>query len=52
MSASGNINVTDGSMNYQGKYLEIGGFFNNDGNFDWNNLEYSIVDGFGTMGCN
>jgi len=52
LSASGNINVTGGDMNYTGKYLEIGGFFEEDGNFDWNDLTYNIVDGFGTMGCN
>jgi len=52
MSYSGNINVDGGNMNYDGKYLEIAGFFDEDGEFDWDDLSYSIVDGFGTMGCN
>lgn len=52
LSTEGNMNVTGGYMNFNGKYLEIAGFFDDDQNFDWNNLTFSIVPGFGAMGCN
>ena len=53
LSQSGSINVTGGSMNFQGNYLEVSGFINEDGEFDLSgDLTYDIVSGFGAMGCN
>ena len=56
VSKSGTINVSGGSMTYNGEYYQITGFLNGDGNFDITgpdaNLTLSVVSGFGTMGCN
>jgi len=56
VSKSGNINVSGGSMAYNGDYYEISGFLNDNGDFDITspsaNLTLSVVPGFGTMGCN
>lgn len=53
LSQNGAINVTGGSMNFQGNYLEVSGFINENGEFDLNgDLTYRIVPGFGAMGCN
>jgi hypothetical protein len=54
LSSSGSIKVSGGSMFYSGKYFEVTGFLNEDGEYDLSgdNLSYKEVDGFGTMGCN
>ena len=51
LSTGGKITVSGGSMNFNGEYLEVSGFFDPD--FDISGeLTYRIVSGFGTMGCN
>jgi hypothetical protein len=54
LSSSGSINVSGGSMMYSGKYFEVSGFLDENGEYDLSgdNLTYREVDGFGTMGCN
>ncbi|MES1181856.1 MAG: hypothetical protein ABUL44_03585 [Flavobacterium sp.] len=56
VSKSGHINVSGGSMAYNGEYYQISGFLNDDGDFDITspdaNLTLTVVPGFGTMGCN
>jgi len=53
LSSGGKITVTGGSMDFNGEYLEVGGFTDSDGNFDVSgNLTYTTVSGFGAMGCN
>ena len=56
VSKSGHINVSGGSMDYNGEYYQITGFLNDDGEFDITSpnaeLELSVVSGFGAMGCN
>ena len=56
VSKSGTINVSGGSMSYNGDYYMISGFLNEDGEFDITgpnaNITLSVVQGFGTMGCN
>lgn len=53
LSADGTIDVTGGMMNFQGHYLEVSGFMDEDGDVDLDgDLQYSIVSGFGQMGCN
>jgi len=54
LSSSGTINVSGGSMAYQGRYYEVSGFLDENGDYDLSgdNLSYREVDGFGTMGCN
>jgi hypothetical protein len=53
LSSSGHINVSGGSMTYNGEYLEVSGFLNDEGEYDLTGeLEYHVVPGFGTMGCN
>lgn len=53
LSQDGSINVSGGSMNFQGNYLQVEGFINADGDFDLDgDLTYTTVSGFGTMGCN
>ena len=40
-------------MNFNGEYLEVSGFLNENGEFDLNGeLTYNDVSGFGAMGCN
>jgi len=53
LSQDGSINVSTGTMNFQGNYLEVSGFLNTDGDLDLNgDLTYRTVPGFGAMGCN
>ena len=54
LSKSGSVKVTDGSMDFDGEYFDVGGFLNADGDFDLSgsNLTYNTVPGFGAMGCN
>jgi len=53
MSKSGSLNVSEGSMAFNGEYFEVSGFINDDGEFDLNGeLTISTVSGFGTMMCN
>jgi hypothetical protein len=54
LSKSGKINVNGGSMGFTGDYYQVSGFINENGEFDLtgNNLTLSVVNGFGTMGCN
>ncbi len=53
LSKSGHIDVSGGSMTYDGDYLEVTGFLDEDGNYDLSgDLDYNTVPGFGTMGCN
>ena len=54
LSSSGQINVSGGSMSFNGQYFQVTGFLNSNGDFNLNggNLTYSIVPGFGAMMCN
>jgi hypothetical protein len=53
VSSDGSISVSGGAMNFNGEYLEVGGFIDDNGDFDINgDLTYRKVSGFGTMGCN
>lgn len=52
MSSSGTINVSGGSMNFNGQYFEISGFLLGTNGIDTDNITFSEVPGFGTMGCN
>jgi hypothetical protein len=52
LSESGNMNVSGGSMSFNGEYLGIEGLF--DALFEESEEEpqFTTVSGFGTMGCN
>jgi len=51
ISSEGSLNVNGGSIGFNGNYYAIEGvgFFDEDGDDDG---DYSVVSGFGTMGCN
>ncbi|MCX6292093.1 MAG: hypothetical protein NT126_10055 [Bacteroidetes bacterium] len=51
-SLSGTLNVTGGSMDFNGQYLEISGFILDQNGLNTNNITYRTVPGFGAMGCN
>ncbi|MEI6817783.1 MAG: hypothetical protein WCL14_14350 [Bacteroidota bacterium] len=48
LSSGGQINVSGGSMNFNGTYIEVDDLLANLNG----NLTYSYVNGFGAMGCN
>jgi len=51
LSADGTLNVSGGSMSFNGEYLGIEGLF--DALFDESSdANFTTVNGFGTMGCN
>ncbi len=53
LSKDGHIDVSGGSMSFNGNYLEVTGFLNDEGQYDLSgDLTYNTVPGFGTMGCN
>lgn len=51
ISRDGSLNVSGGSIGFNGNYYAIEGvgFFDEDGDDD---ADFSVVPGFGTMGCN
>ena len=51
LSKNGAINVSGGSMNFQGEYYEITGIYDDNGGVNYNG-DISVVSGFGAMGCN
>jgi hypothetical protein len=53
LSKDGHIDVSGGSMSFNGNYFEVSGFLNEDGEYDLEgDLTLTTVPGFGTMGCN
>jgi hypothetical protein len=51
-SKSGNLNVSGGSIGFEGVYWGITGNLFDDWFDDDNNIEFVEVDGYGQMGCN